>query len=358
MILGLVALSNFSLSLSKDVLAGSGHNLSGFAWNADINGGIGWISFNSKNDSSSTVDYGVNIDLNTGNFSGFAWSDVVGWISFNPADVSGCPSGSCQAKLNFNTGAVTGWAKMLLDYTGNGISTSYANGWNGWIELSGINHPTSDTSGKYGVTYKSSDKSLVGFAWSDDVGWINFNSTLPGTGVYLNSPDLDVSCASNPTSVKTGNSVTWTANPTGGTGSYTYEWSGSVTGTTKSVDKVYTEPGTKYASVKVTSGSESIGPIVCDSLSVLASAEAIDCSVKASAFLGDEIVWSVKITGLVYGSVVWSGDVVGTGTSVSASYNTEGQKTGTATVYDSDGIVLGFCTAETVIKKIPFYEEF
>lgn len=62
--------------------------LSGWAWN-DL---IGWISFSCVSRTGSYFCTGeqVRIDAN-GNFTGWAWSDSVGWISFNCADTAnGC----------------------------------------------------------------------------------------------------------------------------------------------------------------------------------------------------------------------------------------------------------------------------
>lgn len=67
--------------------------LSGYAWNDTI----GWISFNCDQSTHggenqcTTSDYGVSIDSN-GNFSGYAWNDIVGWISFNCANDASCSS--------------------------------------------------------------------------------------------------------------------------------------------------------------------------------------------------------------------------------------------------------------------------
>ena len=148
----------------------------------------------------------------------------------------------------------------------------------------------------------------------------------------------------------------------GGAGSYTYEWSGDdITGikTTQSISEVYSSIGTKQAEVSVSSGSESVGPISCSSISVVIPPNLVTCSVRASAFIGDELTWTAIVGGGVsYGSILWTGDVVGSGTSVSATYNTEGQKTGTATVYDVDGLVMGSCTTSTVIRKNPNWVEF
>ena len=78
-------------------LAGSGDNLSGWAWSETI----GWINFNGAN-------YGVNVD-NGGNISGYAWAETIGWISFN--ENSGCPDAPCKPKLNKSNGEVSGWAR-------------------------------------------------------------------------------------------------------------------------------------------------------------------------------------------------------------------------------------------------------
>ena len=73
------ATSNFRVSND-----GSG-NLTGWAWND----AIGWISFDSATATSSYV-YQVTISPLTGYFSGWAWNDIVGWISFNCNDINNC----------------------------------------------------------------------------------------------------------------------------------------------------------------------------------------------------------------------------------------------------------------------------
>ncbi len=59
--------------------------LSGYAWNDSI----GWISMHCKNhDIPTCTTYKVTVDSN-GDFQGWAWNDLVGWISFNCANVGG-----------------------------------------------------------------------------------------------------------------------------------------------------------------------------------------------------------------------------------------------------------------------------
>jgi len=172
----------------ETIKAGSEHNVSGYAWSENI----GWISFNNTSGGGST-SYGVNIDSATGNFSGYAWSENVGWISFAPAGPypDGCTS-NCTAKLDFGTNKVTGWARACAG-TVNGDCTgaTRTDGWDGWIKMSG----TATNGSIYGVSRSGCD--LTGFAWgSDVVGWISFTSTncdsdnngVSDTGNYANCP--------------------------------------------------------------------------------------------------------------------------------------------------------------------------
>src|SRR3989344_8409555 len=108
--------------------AGSSDNVYGFAWSDNI----GWISFNCTDlGTCGTVDYGVQISDSTGVFSGYAWNDAVGWISFNTAELGGCPSGVCESRLGVPVSTeARGWAKALA---GGGAGSG---GWEGWISLS------------------------------------------------------------------------------------------------------------------------------------------------------------------------------------------------------------------------------
>jgi hypothetical protein len=121
--------------------------------------------------------YGVSIEDNPssstyGYLSGYAWSEHIGWISFNSADLIGCPSGACEAKVDLTStgtvcggaGWVCGWARALVD----------GGGWDGWIKLRG----TATDGSPYGVWLDTSisPHEFKNFAWgSDVVGWISFN---------------------------------------------------------------------------------------------------------------------------------------------------------------------------------------
>ena len=148
----------FNFRKTEKIEAGSGDNVSDWAWSENI----GWISFNCSNpelpEPRCTNNYGVNIDSSTGIFSGYAWSEHIGWISFNSADLVGCPTAPCEAKVNLSNGQVSGWAKVLS-----------VGGGEGWIRLR--------KDPDYGVWIDTSANpdEFRDWAWSSDFGWISFN---------------------------------------------------------------------------------------------------------------------------------------------------------------------------------------
>ena len=151
--------------VTQQVEAGSAHNLSGYAWSDNI----GWISFNcSDAGTCGNVNYGVNVEEN-GDLSGYAWSDNIGWISFNEGELAGCPVGACKAKLEGND--LKGWAKALAGDDAD-------DGWDGWISLDcAIAGVCGDSD--YGAVLNGAD--FEGYAWGDEViGWIQFNSDFGG----------------------------------------------------------------------------------------------------------------------------------------------------------------------------------
>ncbi len=155
LVLAVLGISFFSISyqgwLPKLTFAAEGDAIHGWAWSENI----GWISFNSLNPGAGgDVEYGVDVNRETGNFSGFAWSENIGWIDFAPAGPY--PKGPhhpfrhLPASNNLN-----GWARIV----------SLAPVGKGWISARG---PT------YGLSIDESGD-FQGWAWSQDFGWINFN---------------------------------------------------------------------------------------------------------------------------------------------------------------------------------------
>ena len=155
------------------------HNVWGWAWSAskvnDAAGGIGWISFSCKNcdvtprpagcPAGDIPDYGVDINSDTGAFSGYAWSSNIGWIDFDPAGpYPDLPDYS--ARVDLTNGQVSGWARALAGMDAD-------DGWDGWIKLR--KGPT-DSGPDYGVSINTGTGEFLGWAWgSDVVGWVSFN---------------------------------------------------------------------------------------------------------------------------------------------------------------------------------------
>ncbi|MBI1971506.1 MAG: PKD domain-containing protein [Candidatus Wildermuthbacteria bacterium] len=166
------------------------HNVSGFAWSENV----GWISFNWKdcdtdlngfidagdcggdNASTPVIDYGVDIDENTKILSGYAWSPNAGWLSFNLAETGTVPgqydysSQGAVAQFQQGNNQLRGWARFL-----SGIGAS---GWDGWLKL--YKH-ASDGGPSYGVTHDPVLGEFHGWAWgSSVVGWVSFNCAEGG----------------------------------------------------------------------------------------------------------------------------------------------------------------------------------
>lgn len=153
-----------------EVKAGTTVPVTGYAW-SDI---IGWINFN-------PAFGGVFYDNTVGQLSGYAWSNNIGWVYFGPdksnISASTAPNDPKQwAKTNLATGIVNGWAKTyraILDKTdANAEDGQTLGGWEGWIKMDhGMSNPVS-------IDFATGD--FHGWAWSSDtagiIGWISFNS--------------------------------------------------------------------------------------------------------------------------------------------------------------------------------------
>lgn len=221
-LIGTAYITNPALFNASKVEAGTGENVSGWAWSENI----GWIGFNDTSiqgvcdaNNNGFVDvscggldtgatpwrsFGVSVDTTNkstggiGSFSGYAWSDNIGWVSFTSSDLTLCPSGSCSAQVDWSTGKVTGWARAL-----SGKNDPQAGGWDGWIKLS---KGALDTGPTYGVTI--SGNKFSGYAWGGGedvagvagvVGWIDFGPTVSGVpiGVQVSAPPCTTATATS-----------------------------------------------------------------------------------------------------------------------------------------------------------------
>ncbi|MCK4554906.1 fibronectin type III domain-containing protein [Candidatus Parcubacteria bacterium] len=241
----------FKFNKNIDIVrAGTGENVSGFAWNSNI----GWISFNTidcdtnENDLYDAGDtgpagcpavgtpffnYGVNINPTTGNFSGYAWSNNVGWISFVETDLSDyafsahcddpatCDEtgDNCTACYNSTDNNVYGWAKIL------------SLGDEGWIKMGDsiirdtafpISFPVSfpiifGSSFSYGVSIDAITNDFSGWAWNGNgtgagIGWVNFNCADEGVCAADGGYDYKVYVSSTPPNKPAITSITPLAN--------------------------------------------------------------------------------------------------------------------------------------------------
>lgn len=179
-------------AMKYDSVNKTGHNMSGFAWSQNI----GWISFNSTDCdidgdgafegnsegggstpapagcSTSTVpffDYGVKIDKTTGTTSGFAWSSNVGWIAFENVKVCSSDNSVICPKVNGDNYCAT-----------RGVGTcNWQNPPNRNFK-SNCKNPTDCGDNQDCIAcYKKSDQKIYGWAKvvsMGDKGWIKLQS--------------------------------------------------------------------------------------------------------------------------------------------------------------------------------------
>ena len=191
-----------------------------------------------------------------------------------------------------------------------------------------------------------------------------------------NQGNLQGSCYGSPSTLSTGQQVTWTVSAQGGNGPYTYSWSGTenIAGSGEKIFKSYGNGGTKFAYVTITSGSQSITRscsvsvqdtyVQNNQLSLYCTANTTNVGVNQS------VTWSAYASGgNGYYTYTWSGTdglSYGNAQSVQKVYTTNGQKLAYVTAYDNQGrsasatcstnIVGGSAIGGvTVIRDTPYY---
>lgn len=196
----------YQIKQAGEVKAGASDNVSGWAWSENI----GWISFNNTTGGGG-VDYGVNIEPD-GNLSGCAWSENIGWIDFEPSGPY--PSSpNYSAKVDLDTKELSGWARAL----------AYGDGWDGWIKFK---KDPSEGGADYGVYIDSGE--FHGFAWgSDVVGWISFNcgnQGVCGTSNYKVVTSFTFNQAPTVSNIQDPDSAESYCNVAPGLGSVGFQW--------------------------------------------------------------------------------------------------------------------------------------
>lgn len=248
----LAVFSIFMVASFVEVYAGVGGPVTGWLWGGTGDGignssGMGWISMNGGNVVGG-ADYSVDIPSADGNVSGYAWSENLGYINFDP--VGPYPAGPAYSAKRVGDN-LEGWAR----FEEIRLAGANAGGWLGWIKLKGAN---------YGVSINSSDGKLSGYGWSDELGWIDFSrGAISVLDISLSaSPGSCLACASlSPTLTASVNEP-----PTTITGNITYEFDCNSDGTAEQTYSnvsnlsqnyggcTYTGYGAHDATVRITRG--------------------------------------------------------------------------------------------------------
>lgn len=146
-------------------------------------------------------------------------------------------------------------------------------------------------------------------------------------------PPVDLSCSVSPGSALTGQSVTWSASASGGSGGYSYSWSGtdSLSGSGSSVSKSYASPGTKSATITVTSGGQWNSKTCTVPVTEPMPTASLSVSPKSVAYGGSStLTWSSTNASICTGTNFKTGNATSGSVTVSATQST------TYTVYCSN----------------------
>ncbi len=164
----LAAVSNTQIYTSSD---------SGNTWTARGPSSKYWNAITSSADGMKLAAVSPNDQIYISDDAGVTWTGYgpsLPWLAITSSadgtNLAAITSTTGQVYLSSDSGVT--WTQVQNAY----VSTVNATDWDGWIHLSGSNHPTGDSSGASGVTFATSTGQYVGYAWGDDVaGWINFN---------------------------------------------------------------------------------------------------------------------------------------------------------------------------------------
>lgn len=151
-----------TFTATNQVWAGAEDRFKGYAWSDNI----GWISFNCYDNTTTphtndcgTSEYGVDLN-STNELTGEAWSDNIGWISFDYCHTSGDCVGPT---FNNSTKEIAGDVFVL--------SSVGDPSWDGIISLAGT---ISGGGGSYVPILVNNF--IEGFSWGSlNIGWISWN---------------------------------------------------------------------------------------------------------------------------------------------------------------------------------------
>ncbi|MDP1538515.1 MAG: hypothetical protein Q8M00_00590, partial [bacterium] len=188
----IVILVVFAFLFVGEIKAGTGDNVSGWAWiGTDCTdptettcetktNPVSWISFNDTNSeiTCSGIFYGVNVDYSTGEISGAAWIGVgennvytdcntsentVGWLYFDSVSTPSCGTGGYPSDYCFPVkivgNEIHGWAP-IISKDSYGAQTTVT-----WVRFKG---------GNYSVKINSDGTVGSGSGATDHYAWSNF----------------------------------------------------------------------------------------------------------------------------------------------------------------------------------------
>jgi hypothetical protein len=361
--------NNDSLDTSSDLYATGGRGgvygssgirqggLGGSGYNGDVNytghsgedfskfpmgdGGVpGDINNNSSLCSSSSIYRNISVCME-------------GYQDNNPGDNFGNRSGADFIPVG--SSGVSGDSAGSAGYLGNGGSTGRSNN----ISGSGGN-------GKVLITYVVPTVTTPVIAMNSYYP-IDYRHDYNDRYRYRPTPivPLEVSCYSSPTSINTGDGVTWRANTSGGNGYYSITWSGNegLSGYGTSVYKNYYNSGSKYASVTVVSDGQTITRNCNNNVDVTERYNYynynnnynynynnlyVSCSANTTyAPVETNVVWRAYASGgNGYYTYSWSGtDYIGeSGEILNTAYHSTGIKSANVTVYSGGQTATQSCT--------------
>lgn len=213
---------------------------------------------------------------------------------------------------------------------------------------------------------------------------------------YPNNPpyqgQLSASCYVDPVYTRTNTTVTWRATASGGTGNYSYSWSGTdgLSSSGSYAYRSYSYPGIKSASVRITSGGQSIS-ISCNNTVTVDGYYndyngpyynnnnyydynynsyngsyydngplSVSCSPSVTfAQVGEYVTWNASVTGGTgYYTYSWAGndDIRGSDRVVNVRYNATGPKSASVTVRSNGRIITQSCGYVTIgIRNDSYY---
>lgn len=222
------------------------------------------IRYNSSGSKSASVNVvsGVQtISRNCGSVSVYG-SDNNNDDYYNDYDYDRDLDVSCYPNYySANVGETVTWRSSV--HGGNGDYNIRWSGTEGLSDSGSSAKMTYDYAGtkRASVTVRSGGRSTTRSCSTVEVYDDNrdYNRNYYDDNRYYNTP-LTVSCSANTAFAPVGTKVSWQAYASGGSGSYTYRWSGtdSVNGYNNLLEIIYNAPGTKIASVSVTSRGQTI----------------------------------------------------------------------------------------------------